>query len=65
MRFLRRFLVAFKSGYNHATWGYSLSETWAHLRRPRPWRIVFGLLGSATADGCLACPTAKELRKVA
>jgi hypothetical protein len=68
-RLLRRFVLGIRSGYDHATWGYSLRETFAHLRRPQPWRISFGTcLGLAnavvTSSGCLACPTVKELQEV-
>lgn len=73
-RFLRRFLLALKSGYDHATWGYGLVETWQHLRRPRPFRVVPGIgldlvvrgwhVGPAmTTVGCLACPRVKDLAR--
>jgi len=63
MRFLRRFLLGFRSGMAHAGWGYSLRETIAHLRRPRPFQIILGL--GVASTGCLACPSVSELRRVA
>jgi hypothetical protein len=62
-RLVARSVLGLRSGHAHAAWGYSLRETVAHLRRPRPWQIVFGILGHATPTGCLACPTIKQLQE--